>query len=141
AGSGRWQAGSRVLFVCRANSARSQMAEAWVRAYALPDVMVQSAGLEVSQIHPHTITVMHEVGIALTHQHAKTIDQVDINPDVVISVCDYARRAIAQRWPQTTYVHWSIPDPAKHGTTREFRVVRDLIKARIEATFGGGRLP
>lgn len=140
-GSGRWQTGSRVLFVCRANSARSQMAEAWMRAYVMPDVIVQSAGLEVSRIHPHAITVMHEAGVALTHQYAKTIHEIDITPDVVISVCDYARKAIAQRWPHATYVHWSIPDPAKHGTTREFRVVRDIIKERVEATFGGGRLP
>jgi ArsR family transcriptional regulator len=139
--SGRWQAGRRVLFVCRANSARSQMAEAWARAWALPDVVVQSAGLIVSDIHPHTMTVMDEVGISLMHQYAKTIDQIDIKPDVVISVCDYARKAIVQRWPQAMYVHWSIPDPAKHGTTREFRVVRELIKERVAATFGDGRLP
>jgi protein-tyrosine-phosphatase/predicted transcriptional regulator len=139
--SGRWQAGRRVLFVCRANSARSQMAEAWVRACALPDMVVQSAGFDVSHIHPHTITVMHEVGVPLTHQHAKTIDAVDIKPDLVISVCDYARKAIAQRWPHAMYVHWSIPDPAKHGTTREFRVVRELIRERVEAAFGGSRFP
>jgi len=138
---GRWQVGSRVLFVCRANSARSQMAEAWVRECALPDVTVQSAGIEVSDIHPHTITVMQEVGVVLAHQHAKTIDDIDIMPDLVISVCDYARKAIVQRWPHATYVHWSIPDPAKHGTTREFRVVRDIIKERVEATFGCGLLP
>ena len=113
------------------------MAEAWVRACAIPDLVVQSAGIEASHIHPHTLAVMHEVGIPITHQFAKTIDQIDIMPDLVISVCDYARKAIAQRWPQATYVHWSIPDPAKHGTTREFRSVRDTIKARVEATFGG----
>lgn len=137
--SRRWHVGKRVLFVCRANSARSQMAEAWLRECAVPGMVVKSAGIEANHIHPHTITVMHEVGVAITHQSAKSIDQIDIMPDLVISVCDYARKAIAQRWPQATFVHWSIVDPAKHGTTQEFRMVRDAIKARVEATFGGVR--
>jgi ArsR family transcriptional regulator len=111
------------------------MAEAFVRELALPHITVQSAGFEVSMIHPLTRAVMAEQGIALAHQQAKTLAAIDEAPDVVISVCDYARRAVAQRWPTATYMHWSIPDPARHGTTQAFRVVRDTIKARVSATF------
>lgn len=125
----------RLLFVCRANSARSQMAEAFVRSLGLPAVVVQSAGVHVSHIHPLTEVVMDEVGISLGAQSAKTIADVDFAPTHVISVCDYARKAVESRWPTATYIHWSIDDPAKIGTVHDFRRARDEIRQRVTNSF------
>lgn len=125
----------QVLFVCRANSARSQMAEAFVRQLDNPHIRVASAGITASTIHPLTIAAMHEVGITLDTQYAKTLDAVTDTPDVVISVCDYARKTIAQRWPDAQYIHWSLRDPAKPGLLTDFQAVRDELAQRVRRAF------
>ncbi|MFZ9858654.1 MAG: ArsR family transcriptional regulator [Roseiflexaceae bacterium] len=120
-----------VAFVCRANSARSQMAEAWARHF-VPQLSVVSAGVEPSTIHPLTIEVMDEVGIDASLQSAKQIVELDVTPDVVISVCDYARLHVEKHFDQQTKHHWSVMDPAVAGTIEHFRVARDTLKQRIQ---------
>ena len=125
----------QVVFVCRANSARSQMAEAFVRAMGNAAIRVHSAGIHVSKIHPHTVQVMQEVGISMHSNTAKTVADIDITPQLVISVCDYARKVVATQWPAASYLHWSIADPAKTGTLHDFRVARDEIRQRVHQLF------
>jgi len=120
-----------VAFICRANSARSQMAEAWAR-YFVPQLTVVSAGVEPSVIHPLTLEVLDEVGIDASGQSAKQIVELDVTPDVVISVCDYARTHIEKHFDQQTKHHWSVMDPAVAGTIEQFRMARDTLKQRVQ---------
>lgn len=120
-----------VAFICRANSARSQMAEAWARHF-VPHMRVVSAGVEPSTIHPLTIEVMDEVGIDASPQVAKQIVELDVTPDVVISVCDYARSHVEKHFDWQTKHHWSIIDPALAGTIDHFRIARDAVKERVQ---------
>lgn len=128
---GRVDALPIVAFICRANSARSQIAEAWAR-YFVPEMTVVSAGVEPSTIHPLTIEVMEEVGIDASGQEAKQIVELAVTPDVVISVCDFARTHVDKYFDQQVRYHWSVADPAQAGTIQHFRVARDTLKERVQ---------
>lgn len=126
------KAGSVVAFLCRANSARSQMAEAWARHYLPPEIVVVSAGVEPSRMHPLTIAVMHEVGIDVHGQVAKQFVELDVVPTHVISVCDYARPYVEAYFTTQQKHHWSIADPARQADIADFRSARDDIERRIK---------
>jgi arsenate reductase len=130
----------RVLFLCTGNSARSQMAEAYLRKYAGDRFDVYSAGLEPKGIHPYTLQVMEERGIDLSQHSSKDLGQFlgKVNFAYLITVCDHA----AERCPifpgAGIRLHWSFEDPAAYvGAPDEklvkFRQVRDQIDARIRA--------
>jgi thioredoxin type arsenate reductase len=128
-----------VLFLCTANSARSQMAEGWLRYLSNGHVSVRSVGVQPGTLHPLAVQVMAEVGVDIGHQRAKGRDAlVDIVPDVVVSVCDVAREQCPD-WPGTNrQLHWSIPDPVRvqgslDSRTQVFRDVRDQLRQRVEA--------
>ena len=132
----------KVLFVCVQNSARSQMAEAWVNSLCGDFLEARSAGIEPGKLNPLAIDVMREVGIDIADK--KTAAVYDLFKsgarfNYVITVCD---EASAERCPVfpgvTTRLHWSFPDPAAFEGTQEekldkCRQVRDAIKHRIEA--------
>jgi arsenate reductase len=128
-----------VLFLCRHNSARSQMAEALLRKYAGERFEVCSAGLEPTKVHPLANRVMGEIGINLNGQQAKGIAQFlgKVPVRVAISVCQPTEENCARIWPGVlTHLSWPFPDPAvDEGTEEErlarFREVRDRIDARI----------
>ncbi|UFS70618.1 arsenate reductase ArsC [Geomonas sp. RF6] len=130
-----------VLFVCIHNSARSQMAEAFVNHLAGDRFLADSAGLEPGVLNPCVVEVMAEVGIDISQKRTKSVDEVQKSGasfDYVITVCD---EASAERCPVfpggTKRLAWSFPDPsalqgsheAKLEATRE---IRDAIKARVE---------
>ena len=129
----------RVLFLCTHNSARSQMAEGFLRAMAGDRFEVQSAGTEATRVHPLATRVMAEVKIDLGGHVSKTVDALLDQPwDYVITVCDSA----SQRCPvfpgRTTRLHWSFDDPSaaegrEEGRLAVFRRVRDEIRASLEA--------
>lgn len=129
----------RVLFLCTHNSARSQMAEGWLRALAGGRLEAASAGTEATRVHPLAARVMAEVGIDLSGHASKTLDRVLGEPwDHVITVCD----AAAERCPvfpgRAERLHWSFPDPSQATGSEEdrlavFRRVRDEIGARLRA--------
>jgi arsenate reductase (thioredoxin) len=129
----------RVLFLCTGNSARSQMAEAFLRKYAGDIFEVHSAELEPKGMHPITIRVMNEVGINLPNQRSKGIEFYFGKAlfQYLITVCDDADKNCPTMWPVAyTRMHWSFEDPAKfEGTEKEklakFREVRDLIEDKI----------
>lgn len=127
-----------ILFLCVANSARSQMAEGLARAMFGDRVHVQSAGSEPSVVHPHAIEVMREVGIDLDAHRSKSVQTIDpATVDTVITLC--AEEVCPLFLGHAVRLHWPIPDPASKDATigREemlarFRSARDAITARLE---------
>src|SRR5262245_25990951 len=127
----------RVLFLCTHNSARSQMAEGFLRAMVGERLEVQSAGTEATRVHPLAVKAMAEVDIDLGRHTSKTLDQLaDQAWDYVITVCDSANEQCPIFPKKTTRLHWSFADPSRAtGTEAErlevFRRVRDQIEARL----------
>ncbi|MEM6925800.1 MAG: aminotransferase class V-fold PLP-dependent enzyme [Myxococcota bacterium] len=125
----------RILFMCVANAARSQMAEGWARALARPDVVIHSAGSDPTQVRPEAITVMREVGIDLSGQTSKSSFDVP-EPDVVIALSE---EEVAPAWPdRVERVRWTLPDPAAITGSRAerdaaFRAARDRLRELVEA--------
>lgn len=132
----------RVLFLCTENSARSQMAEGFLRHWGGSAFEVYSAGTRPSTVHPLTVRVMQEVGIDITGHRSKSVDAfAGMTFDVVVTLCDIAREACPVFPVARRQLHWDIPDPrAVEGSEDErlaaFRRARDLIRARIRETFG-----
>ncbi|MGE5221279.1 MAG: arsenate reductase ArsC [Omnitrophica WOR_2 bacterium] len=131
---------NKVLFLCTGNSARSQMAEAFLRKYAGDVFAVYSAGLEPKGINPYTIQVMEEIGVDLKGQRSKSLDEYrgKMQFDYMITVCDNADQNCPFFPGMGTRLHWSFEDPAAClGTPEEklaqFRQVRDQIDHRIQA--------
>jgi len=132
----------RVLFVCIHNSARSQMAEGWLRYLGGERFEVESAGLEPGKLNPFVVEAMAESGIDISHHTAKGVtDLLDAGKrfDYVIAVCD---KEAAERCPlfpgEGARLHWSFPDPsaATGDAGDKLRVamhVRDAIRAKIES--------
>lgn len=136
------EAGPRhILFLCVANSARSQMAEGIARSLAPADVRIASAGSQPTRVRPQAIEALREIGIDITGQSAKGMDQIEgIPPEVVITLC--AEEACPAWLQPTLRIHWPLPDPAGAGSTPEeemegFRAVRDELLVRLRALFEG----
>ena len=127
----------RVLFVCTGNSARSQMAEGFLRALGGDRFDATSAGTEPRGVHPLAIEVMRESGLDIsTHRSKDVADLLPEQIDWVVTVCDLAK----ERCPIFPFAlrreHWSLEDPARvQGTEEErralFRHVRDEIAERV----------
>ena len=131
---------TKVLFVCVHNSARSQMAEAWLR-HLCPDVFeAESAGLEPGTLNPLAVEVMREAGIDISKNKTKSVfDMVKSGRlfGYVITVCDESNAERCPIFPgYTKNLHWNFPDPSAFTGTREERLartreVRDRIRQRI----------
>ncbi|HUG06398.1 MAG TPA: arsenate reductase ArsC [Candidatus Limnocylindria bacterium] len=128
----------RVLFLCTHNSARSQMAEGYLRALGADMFDVASAGTEARGLNPLAVRAMAEQGIDISLQGSKTLDRYLQEPfDLVITVCDEANDACPYFANAKERRHWSFPDPsAVRGDDQTrftaFRAVRDAIRERIE---------
>jgi arsenate reductase (thioredoxin) len=127
----------RILFLCVANSARSQMAEGLARKMLGSDVQVLSAGSRPSKVNPYAIEAMSEIGIDISGHKSKSVDDVDPGSvDTVITLC--ADEVCPILPGRVQRLHWPIPDPASDDPTisaddlrRRFRVARDEVQARI----------
>lgn len=135
-----------VLFLCTGNSARSQMAEAFLKKYAGDRLEVHSAGLEPRGIHPLTIQVMNEVGISLEGHRSKPLGDYlgKLSVRYAIVVCEQAEQACPKLWPFTQQrLFWPFQNPAAfEGTESErlakFREVRDQIDEQIQRCLAEG---
>jgi len=128
----------RVLFLCTANSARSQMAEALLRKHAGDRFEVHSAGLEPKEINPYTRRVLAEIGLDMAGQWAKGLDTYlgKMHFNYLITVCARAEERCPVFPGMGERLHWPFDDPAAvEGSDEEklaaFRRVRDQIEARI----------
>lgn len=127
-----------ILFLCVANSARSQMAEGLARMLFGDRVPVQSAGSEPSQVNPYAIEVMRELGVDLTRHHSKSVQTIDPETiGTVITLC--AEEVCPVFLGKVRRLHWPIPDPASKDPSipREemltrFRTARDTIRSMLE---------
>lgn len=128
----------RVLFICTGNRARSQMAEALLRFHGVGRYEAVSAGTEPKGLAPETVEVMREIGIDVSGQRSKHIDEfVGQEFDAVITVCDQAREACPVFPGASEQLHWDIEDPdmpIKHGVPKidAFRAARDELRSRIK---------
>jgi arsenate reductase (thioredoxin) len=128
---------TRVLFLCTHNSARSQMAEGFLRQLAGDRFEVASAGTEARGVNPLAVRVMAECDVDISGQRSKTLDRFLGDPwDYVVTVCDSANEACPVFPRAATRMHWSFGDPSiARGSDDErlavFRRVRDEIKTRI----------
>ena len=132
------QTNQSILFMCVANSARSQMAEGLGRMILGEHITVQSAGSEPSTVNPYAIEVMRELGVDLTTHHSKSVQTIDpATVTTVVTLC--AEEVCPVFLGKATRLHWPVPDPASKDATlpREemltrFRTARDSIRAKIE---------
>ncbi len=141
----------KVLFICTHNSARSQMAEAFLNHMYGDRYTAESAGTVATQVNPYAIAVMEELGISMKGHRSKSIEEFRGRTfDVVVTVCDSAREA-CPFFPGKVVIHRSFDDPSSYhvkrgkNTIRDgpdteklavFRRVRDEIKEWIEEEFG-----
>ena len=127
----------RVLFLCTHNSARSQMAEGFLRHLAGDRFEAHSAGTEATRVRPLAIRAVAELGIDISEQESKTLDRYLGEPfDAVITVCDQAAEACPVFPGARERLHWSFPDPSGAAGSEEaqlavYRQVRDAIRERI----------
>jgi arsenate reductase (thioredoxin) len=133
---------SNVLFICVHNSARSQMAEAWLNEICGDFFAAESAGLEPGTLNPLVVDAMEEVGIDISEKKTQAVFDVFKSGKLfayVITVCD---ETSAEKCPIfagiTKRLHWSFPDPSSLVGSREqklveVRKIRDQIRDKIEA--------
>ena len=131
----------RVLFICIHNSARSQMAEAFLNQICGDEFEAHSAGLEPGRLNPIVVEAMQEIGIDISGNQTKAVFDMYKSGKLfhdVITVCD---EASAERCPifpgVASRLHWSFPDPASFQGTHEEKLaktrgVRDTIKRQVE---------
>ena len=132
----------KILFVCIHNSARSQMAEAFLSQICGGEFEAHSAGIEPGKLNPIVVEAMSEIGIDISGNKTKSVMDFIKSGQLfsyVITVCD---ETSAERCPifpgGATRLHWGFPDPSSFQGAREERLektrqVRDMIKAKVEA--------
>ncbi|HWF09691.1 MAG TPA: arsenate reductase ArsC [Bryobacteraceae bacterium] len=129
--------GKRVLILCTGNSARSQMAEGLLRHDAGDQFDVASAGTKPTAVRPEAITAMREIGIDISGQRSKRVDEFRDRPfDYVITVCDNARETCPVFFGPAEKLHHDFEDPAAAQGNEEqrlavFRRVRDELRAYL----------
>jgi arsenate reductase len=126
-----------ILFLCVANSARSQMAEGLARSFFGERARVQSAGSRPSRVNPYAIEVMAELGISLADAASKSVELIDpASVDLVITLC--AEEVCPVFLGAARRLHWPVRDPASIDPTlsredmlERFRAARDTIRAKL----------
>ena len=130
----------RVLFLCVHNSARSQMAEAFLKKYGAGRFEAESAGLEPGSLNPFAVRAMGEIGIDISHNATKSVFDFAAEGrryDVVVTVCS---KEAAERCPifpgAHKKLHWPFPDPSAYGGSDEEKMagtrrIRDMIEAEV----------
>jgi arsenate reductase len=124
----------RVLILCTANSARSQMAEGVLRWLAGDQYDAHSAGSKATSVNPFAIQAMDEIGVDIRAQASKTYERYLGQPfDAVITVCDAAAEACPFLPGHYRRIHWSFPDPAAvEGEVSKLQAFRDVRDGLIE---------
>ena len=104
----------KVLFLCIGNSARSQMAEGFLKHLGSTKWDAYSAGIEPGSLNPFAVEVMEEKGIDISQQYSKGLDAIDLGEmDIVITLCEEAEQRCPVLPLKVKKFHWFLPDPAK----------------------------
>lgn len=131
----------KVLFLCTGNSARSQMAEGFLRSVAGERFDAMSAGIEPKGVNPFAVAAMREIGVDISGQRSKDVREfLGVPVQYVVTVCSNAREKCPVFPATVKFIHWDLGDPAAvQGTEEEklaaFRKVRDEIVAHIDSEF------
>ena len=131
----------KVLFLCSGNSCRSQIAEGMLRQFYGDQYEVYSAGINPREIDQNAIEVMKEIGIDISHQFSKSVDQfLNQEFDIVITLCDRVEKACPTFSKKSERLFWDIIDPAE-GLEHQaellefFREIRDTIHNKVKEYF------
>jgi arsenate reductase len=130
-----------VLFLCVANSARSQIAEGVARSMVPAGTKVWSAGSRPTSVRPEAIAVLKEIGIDISHHRSKAVAEIPAaEVDTVITLCGEEECPLFLG--KATRLHWGLPDPAAvQGSEQDrlnaFRGTRDELRRRLEAFLAG----
>jgi arsenate reductase len=131
-----------ILFLCVANSARSQMAEGLARRLAPPETRVYSAGSEPGSVNPLAVRAMAEIGVDISGHRSKSVDEIPVDRvDAIVTLC---AEEVCPVFPgPVRRLHWPVDDPARAGGSEAerlevFRRVRDDIARRLEEWLGAG---
>ncbi|PZV22678.1 MAG: arsenate reductase, glutathione/glutaredoxin type [Snowella sp.] len=120
----------KIMFVCKKNSARSQMAEGFAKTLGKGQIEVTSSGLEASQVRPEAIATMKEIGIDITDQTSKALGEFKAEDfDVVISLCGCGVNLPEEWLLREKFEDWQLDDPAEQPEI--FPRVRDEIKEKV----------
>ena len=125
----------KILFLCTGNSCRSQMAEGWTRHLKMDQIDAYSAGTKAQGLNQQAVKVMGEVGIDIARHTSKTLDQLDVAFNYVVTVCSAADHVCPQFPGRTKVVHVGFDDPphlaqrtaSEEETLQHYRRVRDEI--------------
>ncbi len=126
------------MFLCTGNSCRSQMAEGLAREIGKGVLEPYSAGLMTAGVHPRAIEVMKEIGIDISKQKSKEIDEGLLRTmDVVVTLCTNAEQSCPRTPPDIKRLHWPVKDPvgtigSREEVIQEFRRARDEIRVKID---------
>lgn len=128
----------KIMFICTANSCRSQIAEGFAKIFGAHILEIHSAGLIAAGVHKRAITIMQEIGIDISRQRSKTIDRNLLSHmDVVITLCSHAETQCPTIPHGVKRIHWPIKDPvgtvgSEEKIMKEFRRARDEIKLKVK---------
>ena len=127
----------KVMFLCTANSCRSQMAEGFAKEYGKGLIEVYSAGLMAAGVHKRAAAVMKEAGIDISKQESKTISENLLKQmDIIVTLCSYAETLCPSTPPGIRRIHWPIKDPvgtigSEERIMYEFRRAREEIREKV----------
>lgn len=122
----------RVLFLCTGNSARSQMAEAFVTHRSVGRVHAESAGSHPKELHPLAVRVLAERGIDIAGNTTKHVDRFTGKRfDKIVTLCDKVREVCPEFPGDPLFAHWSMPDPSAADNYAAFVHARDEIEFRV----------
>jgi len=132
----------RILFLCVANSARSQMAEGLAREMLGDKAEVMSAGSQPATVNPWAVRAMAEIGIDISHHRSKSVGEFDpADVDLVFTLC--AEEVCPALPPGVDHLHWPLPDPATDDAAlsgedmlARFRSTRERIRSLLRSQFG-----
>ncbi len=128
-----------ILFLCVANSARSQMAEGIARALAPASMKISSAGSQPSRLNPVAVQALAEIGIDISRQHSKSVSEIPPDDvDAVVTLC--AEEVCPVFLGKALRIHWGMPDPARPSVDERarldaFRQTRDELRRRLAVVF------
>lgn len=133
----------KILFLCTGNSARSQMAEGFLKEYGKGNFEVYSAGISPAGVNPNAVKVMQELGIDISSQTSDSVSKELLDKaDMLITLCGDARENCPFVPVKVEKLHWALEDPARAEGTEEqvlekFRKVRDQIKKYVGELIAG----